>query len=1027
MTVKAPSITSLTIAKLSANSVGLKWDEVGENFYYFVEVAKTREPGQLSWQSLGYTSDNSWFSSDLTKLTHYKLRVAVGAEGFEQSDWVETEEIQTFEQNAFSFELMNELTLNKTFINEKFVKGNNSYVDFNRDVVWAALTNEQFTYSDGYSHISQMSNFIIKENEYHEIQGSIQKICKDLDRMYLMEDDGVLYLFERWQGLVKVSNDKGQNWQAVKLLNDRVGWPLSQTVFYQTSSTNYVLGWDRIFYGRKSTDTRWSSDEVRFSAEDITFAKKGDTLKLGFDVNIFGTYARLPGDVSHIAEAITCNDDYIYVVARDKVRFAKSKNAPIDTDPLSSTFGEKLFEEGSHTITGNPKAVTYKMDSVEGRVFALVIGEVKELKQDPRIASNIVDSLDKGVYLLEDHDTGKWVRVFGNTEEERRRIEYGYTNMSCDDREIFISSSNYKILDKDIVEDTELPLKYPNQVTSAVKALVETQYLHDKHYLMMSFRANSFDGWDNWKPGRMRYYAEPFFSKCTNSGTRCWVNNDFRVVMVYSDVEHSYAIDPASISSPDRVMKEIWKTGDCTVISPNIEFKNFTQYASGVMLYRYSGELIGYYEFNYRVKDNVRIVWKPSETMLRAYLQNQEWPQDWEPADDGGYNQPDLRPFITKMIPDSYLLEDSNFEKFCQYYLQYLSDGYGTSYNNLVNLVRDKYPKEKHSWEYLWSEIYKRNIYLSKEKRDLVSRFFETRKNDFYSTKGVEASYKFLFKALYNEDVEIDIESNNGLEYDIIVQSDNITEDLAGRTIYTATGRSNVTYIERHYAKGKLQWRLTIHNLMGRFISGQEIKSERTSFEGMIVQGVRGKDMSSNTIEYINRSRAYYVMKIKSQLPTSRYRDDVLRFVHPVGFGFIGITLLSMFINAGLSLKHVETIINTYKTYRWDAGLPSVYPGRVAVLGPNGKIEHDITTGEPVYFDTGRGDEPFPLRPGYMDINNTEYYGLDADERRRPMSPLFDQSAVTFSRFRALVDLRLKSNVGNPRDPEHPTQEKVDE
>jgi hypothetical protein len=43
------------------------------------------------------------------------------------------------------------------------------------------------------------------------------------------------------------------------------------------------------------------------------------------------------------------------------------------------------------------------------------------------------------------------------------------------------------------------------------------------------------------------------------------------------------------------------------------------------------------------------------------------------------------------------------------------------------------------------------------------------------------------------------------------------------------------------------------------------------------------------------------------------------------------------------------------------------------------------------------------------------------------MSPLFDQSAVTFSKFRALVDLRLKSNIGNPRDPEHPTQVKVDE
>lgn len=1025
--IKAPDITSLTIDKLSATSVSLKWDDVGENFYYFVEMTRTRDPGNISWMPLGYTADNSWFSSDLIKNTFYKFRIAVGSEGFEQSDWVETEEFETFPENAYSFELMNEMTLNKTFIQEKFIKGNNSYVDFSRDVVFAALTNENFVYSDGYSHISQMSNFIIKENEYHEIQGSIQHICKDLDRMYLMEDKGVLYLFERWQNLVKVSNDKGQNWKAIKLLNDRVGWPLSQTVFYQTTSTNYVLGWDRVFYGRNSSDVRWSSDEVRFSSEDVTFAKIGDNLNLGFDVNIFGTYARLPADVSQIAEAITCNEEYIYVVARDKVRYAKTKNAPIDNNPNSSTFGEKLFETGSQTITGNPKAVTWKMDSLNDRIFALVVGEVKEERMDPRNHDNIVDSDVKGVYILEDHETGKWIRIFGNTEEERRRIEVGYTNMSIDDKEIFISSSNYKILDSDIVPDPDLVQKYPDLVNEAVKAEYPVQFIHDKHLLMMSFRANEFDGWENWKPGRMRYYAEPYFSKCTNSGTRCWVNNSWQVVMVYSDITHAYPIDPYSIQSADRFMKEEWDRGDCTVISPNIEFNNFTQYSNGVIIYKHSGELIGYYEFNYRVKDNVRIIWKPINIMFKAFLQNQVREIPWVPDDGKSYNQPDLRPFVRKMIPDSYLLDDSNFTKFCEYYLQYLSDGYGTNYNNLVNLIRDKYPREEHSWEYLWSEIYKRNIYLNKDKRDEVSRFFETRKNDFYSTKGTEASYKFLFKVLYNEDVEIDIESKSGIGYDIIVESDNITEDLAGRTIQTATGRSNVTYIERHYNKGKLQWKITIHNLIGRFLAGQEVKGERSSFEGMIVQGVRGKDMTSNTIEYINRGRAYYVMKIKSALPSSRYRNDVLRFVHPVGFGFIGITLLSMFVNSGLQMKQVETIINTYKTYRWDAGLPSVYPDRVAVLGSDNKIEHDLVTGEPLYIDSGNKGQDFPLRPDYMTVNDTIVYGLNADERRRPMSPLFDQSAVTFSKFRDLVDLRLKENIGNPRDPKNPTEVKVDE
>ncbi|WP_236452229.1 hypothetical protein, partial [Escherichia coli] len=95
-------------------------------------------------------------------------------------------------------------------------------------------------------------------------------------------------------------------------------------------------------------------------------------------------------------------------------------------------------------------------------------------------------------------------------------------------------------------------------------------------------------------------------------------------------------------------------------------------------------------------------------------------------------------------------------------YIQYLSDGYGTQYNNLLNLVRNKYPREKDAWEYLWSEVYKRNIYLNPDKRDAVSRFFESRKSDFYSTKGIEASYQFLFKLLYNENVEIEIESNSG-------------------------------------------------------------------------------------------------------------------------------------------------------------------------------------------------------------------------------------------------------------------------
>ncbi|EFW4640008.1 baseplate wedge subunit, partial [Shigella flexneri] len=282
---------------------------------------------------------------------------------------------------------------------------------------------------------------------------------------------------------------------------------------------------------------------------------------------------------------------------------------------------------------------------------------------------------------------------------------------------------------------------------------------------------------------------------------------------------------------------------------------------------------------------------------------------------------------------------------------------------------------------------------------------------------------------LYNEEVEIEIESGAGTEYDIIVQSDSLTEDLVGQTIYTATGRCNVTYIERSYSNGKLQWTVTIHNLLGRLIAGQEVKAERLpSFEGEIIRGVKGKDLLQNNIDYINRSRSYYVMKIKSNLPSSRWKSDVIRFVHPVGFGFIAITLLTMFINVGLTLKHTETIINKYKNYKWDSGLPTEYADRVAKLTPTGEIEHDSVTGEAIYEPGPMAGVKYPLPDDYnAENNNSIFQGQLPSERRKLMSPLFDASGTTFAQFRDLVNKRLKDNIGNPRDPENPTQVKIDE
>lgn len=1032
MIVKAPPVTSLRIEKLSANHVQILWDNVGANFYYFVELTETRNdsgvemnPSNYQWRALGYTADNNYFEENFIQpLTYYKMRVSVAAEGFERSSWVSTEEFQSFETNAYTFEMMNELTLSKNFINERFTKNDSDFVNFNTETLVASLMNESFQYSSDYSDISSISNFIVAEDAYHEIQGEIQKVCVSKDRTMLAEIDGVLYLFERFQSEVKVSNDKGQNWKYVKLFNDRVGNPVSRICSYQSDTTTYVLGYDRIFYGRQSNDFRWSSDDIKFSSQDVTFVKLGDQLHLGFDVEIFGTYARLPGDISKYAEAMACNEKYVYVTARDTVRRALLSNAPIDVDPTSSSFGEKMFNDEVIRITGNDKAVCYKMDSVGGRIFALITGEVKKYGMDPTNPDNVIDSEDKGVYVLQSDNTFK--RIFGNTEEERRRIEHTWTSMSTDGTDLFFNSADYKYTE--FVSDPDTVLAYPDNVNYAVKAIQDVEFHHEKHYNMMSFRSNQTSNWETFVPGRMRYYAEPWFAWMKRKKSRSWITNSDRAAVIYSDILFQHNVENYGPNAPERITKEVWSNGLGTFYIPNITFSGFIKYAGGVLISKTDGTILGYYRFNYRVRDSVEILWKPKNVFFTANLQNQTREEVWKPEETKGVRDPDLRPIINKMIPDSYLLEDSKFEKFSEYYLQFISDGYGTSYNALLNLIREKYPREEHSWEYLWSEVYKRNIYLSKDKRDAVSRFFESRRSDFYSTKGIEDSYKFLFMLLYDEQVEIDIESKNTSEYDIVVDSDNINKDLVGQTIYTPTGRCNVTYVERSYSKGKLQWVVTIHNMLGRFIEGQQIKSESSVFKGVIVRGIKGKELMTNELDYINRDRSYYVMKIKSVLPTSRYREDVLRFVHPVGFGFIGITLLTMFINVGLTMKHTETIINKLKVYRWDAGVPTVWPDRIADLDSEGNIKHDPITGEPIYLTSPNNGQDFPVPSNYDEENdNSIVWGLTPTERRRPMSPLFDQSAVTFSQYRMLVDQRLKDDIGLPRDPTIPTQVKINE
>lgn len=1023
--IKAPSITGLKIKKLSANYVELTWDNVGGNFYYLVEFAYVPERGQLNWESLGYTKDTFWFDdANVAPNTKYKFRIASTFAGFEISDWVETEEFETFDSNVYTITKMVEFLPNTVFLRRKLWFNERNYIDFNEETIQASLMVENYRYDPEVQNISNLSRFIMKDPERHEIQGPVPVVCNDDSRVMITEIDGVLYDFERFQPVVKVSNDRGQTWVYYKAFNGRIGSPISKVCTYQSANTTYVLGYTEVFYGRKPSSIRFSSVLDRWSDSINTFAKQDFDSEVGFPVELFSSFATYPIDITMKVEAQANNSQFLYAVARDKVRRINIVNTPVDAS------GNNAWEPETYRITGDDLAITQKLDMLNEKMYAFVVGRLKSAELDPHIQSNVDYTADiKGVYRF-DEDTLTWTRVYGNTQEERDLIDE-YSSMSTNGKDIFFSSKNFKF--RGTLPDTALPTQN-DHVSVAVK--YDSTPGHNSSKKIHFELIKSEDG-DTWESAYQRYYNEAYFSWMRRSRTRTWLTHDLRAAVIYEEYAYTKTVDPDR-----KIQKETWNNGTVTFNLPDIRFENFIKYTNGILIHNIAGDIIGYYELPYRTKDTLNIFWRPTNVMMVAELQNQTREEQFKPELQEGYRDPDLRPLIDVMAPETYIYDDGLFRQFNEYYLQFISEGTESYYNKLLNLIKNKYPREADSYEYLWSEIRRRNIYLDKEKRDAVIKFFEARASDFYSTKGIKESYSFLFKLLYNEDVEIEFESSVGIDYDIIIESSNIDQDIVGRTVYTPTGRANVTYYERLYEDGQLKWRMTIHNLIGEFMVGQELKSERTRFQGMITRGVRGKDVSYSSIDYINRKRSYYIMKIKSVLSTSRYKDDVLRFVHPVGFGFMGITMLTMFINAGISMTHAETILTLYKTLRWDAGLPLNYPEKLPLMDLNGNIlfneygvmrEHDNPLQGPYSVTEWESQAKTELN---LDVKYDEIEatvdGKLPSERRVNWSPQFDGSWSRFSALRQLVDKRYKDDIGNPRDVSHavpkgePTQYKVE-
>lgn len=1012
--MKAPQITGLQIYKLAANYLHIRWHEVSENFFYEIQIKENNPDIQFTQKHV--SEDPEYFFDNLLPEKEYILRVRQLFEEFEPQDWVYSEPFTTFKHNAFTTTTMDRFYLSKPYVRKKFYEKQDAYVDFNNDAVMASLMNESFVYDSEIEYVSSVKNKIVKDKEYHEIQGDVPTVCYHPDRTCIFEIDGKLYATEKWQAVVKVSADKGQTWQYYKAFNDRLGWPVQNSIACQNGSTTYVLGYDKIFNGRSQTDIRWQTNAYKMQDGTLTFAKLNQKENsLGYEVEIFGNFVQLPGTLMHKAEAISCSEKYVFVAGQNHIRMIDINNAPIDTVESSPTFGQKQWDPKSYEIATCANSVIKKMEYLNDKLFILVTGSTEQRYDNPSQIRNVKRTECTGIYTF-DPETKKIERVFGNTEEERSHIDHNWTDMSQNGKELFF---DYYQPGLNVVPD-QVDENYSSQgIANPTRYEESLYYLTDKKRHLSTLRTIGYEKTINpneplkWYFGPQSYYGEAKYTYMARGKTRSWLTPvTHKAVVVYPERDHTYNIDLYR-----EINKEVAQKGNITIYAKDINFSGFNDYSNGILFYTTNGVIIGYYEFEYRVKGEANIFWKPENVILRASLENQIIEIKQEKSKEEGLVTPNIVPMLNKMGPEHYLSDEGFFRTFVKYYLEFISEGTTSHYSRLVNLIKNKYPKEEDSIEFLWSEMGKRNIYLSKEKREQVTRFFETRKYDFYSAKGTEASYKFLFKLLYDEDVELEIEQKNTAEYYITVDSDTITEDIVGTTIWTPTAKANVTYIEKVYDEGVPFWQITIHNVYGEFIKGQQLSSDDVpDFTGMISKGVKGKFLSNNSNEYLGRGKSYYVMRVKSALQTSRYRDDVMRFLHPVGFGFIGVTIIQMIIRGGLDFKHFETSINIYKNLRFDAGIPLEYPETLRRLDSQNNYIRDVYFGEiqeeanPLY-----GKNPLENWPNY-DTDEKTIYNMKPSERRKKWSPLFCDSWCTWQNWKHLIERRLKEDMRLPRD-----------
>jgi hypothetical protein len=1067
---KAPQITGLAATNVSANYINITWDNLGGFFVYRVERSLS---DANVWSVVGSTSENSFYDQDsdeysLLSLTSYDYRVITTGDGFEESDPTLLLNITTFETNLYSILALSNINPFISFVNGKLINNNDpEYVNFNSDEIRVALTNDTYSYNPSNSNLESLiaNDNVLGNTPNPKRYGLVPSICCDPKRTHsilLINNviDTTLLVVEENQRTALTSINFGGKWdRSLITQSESIGSPSGNGIAAGNDDNTYIIGHDCILslyttvmpfdselgINRKAYNTSFGTNIVY---GDTVFADVQFNPELGHRLSNYTSYPA--GVANGQIKAITASDDTLYAVANGIIFPSSTGESP------SWGTGFSILNNGSPI---NSSSLIPKIEYFNDYIFVIVVGRTNvngvhtQYDNSALSISGPDDDTEQGV-LFQDiglyrYQSGVWTKMYGDTDEERKKFTLK-SSISRSATDIILSldtgAADQITVNSDGVNYIDVITTDPNnpEYENDPSTVSEHRPIRSVYY--------STDGVIfNKRLERFRYEEQHTYV----NGERSWTDHSGRFARLTNNIIQTKQLLNAA---------EKWERGTFEFKADNIKVSDFNGGATGALIYskgadNLQGKLIAFYSFDTIQRNEASIVFPTDRVIISALLSNRTLTKnELTVVNSSRYIHPSLEPLLQKMIPEEYIKKSSLYAEFLKEYLKYLSEDNDSVYGTMNRLLWNQDINETELIEKFQGELYQRNIYISEEKRQLVNKFFENRSHDFNSIKGTLDSYRYIFKLLYDVDIEVGLESSSRFEFSIDVTTDNFDQSIIGSTIVTDTGSANVTYSTLKFKNGESFYELTLNNIFGEINIGQTITSiQVSSFTSTAISSVQGKDAPSDSNAYASRLRSYYTVTIKSPIPVGIYESTILKYVHPVGFNFLGVYLIISTISSGLSVAHNTTEYRSLFEHRWSSGVPSVYPLSVPNLDGSDNYKY---TNERMYFRNGyenevfpsgatgtqtnylvkssslfTGGDPYPLPMvdvitdesvtpiSYMDKYYQVIFNLDSDARRVSKSPTMDQSGFRFFDFtdwdgspnevRLSVDINSDGNVKN--------------